>query len=198
MEEISWKKIQEFRNINIEDRKRIEETTEYRKKNQDYKNDFFLKASMQEILKDILNDQFVRGCLVEHRHGVVVGYGTCRSFFRGENKIYDKCYSSLGRIIASDRSKKELEKFKSFLKITKLRNEIVKLNQVQDWSSNMGDVFFDAIAQHYGLSTNIIDITDDIDVALFFACCIYDRNTSRYRPLNEEDIEKKSKWSFIY
>ena len=114
MEEISWKRIQEFRNINIEDKKRIEETTEYRKTNQDYKNNFLLNAPMQEILKDILNDQFVRGCLVRYPHGVVVSYGTCRSFFRGENKIYDKCYSSLGRIIASDRSKKELEKFKSF------------------------------------------------------------------------------------
>lgn len=190
MEEISWKRIQEFRNINIEDKKRIEETTEYRKTNQDYKNNFLLNAPMQEILKDILNDQFVRGCLVRYPHGVVVSYGTCRSFFRGENKIYDKCYSSLGRIIASDRSKKELEKFKSFLKVIKLGDEIVKLNQVWDWPSNMGDVFFDAIAQHYSLPTNIIDITDDIDVALFFACCIYDRNTNRYRPLNEEDIEK--------
>ena len=182
MEEISWEKIQQIRNIVEEDKKRITKTTEMNKNN---------KIAFDGSLASLQMDLYIEGYILDYPHGRIVKYGQRKYFFRGENKIYDKCYSSLGRIIASDRSKKELEKFKSFLRITKLEDEIIKLNQVWDWLDRMmGDVLFYAIAQHYGLPTNIIDITDDLDVALFFACCIYDRNINRYRPLNKEDIEK--------
>lgn len=182
MEEISWEKIQQIRNIVEEDKKRITKITEMNKNN---------KIAFDGSLASLQMDLYIEGYILDYSHGRIVKYGQRKYFFRGENKIYNKCYSSLGRIIASDRSKKELEKFKSFLKITKLEDEIIKLNQVWYWPDKMiGDVLFYAIAQHYGLPTNIIDITDDLDVALFFACCIYDRNINRYRPLNKEDIEK--------
>lgn len=185
MEEISWEKIQQIRNIVEEDKKRITKITEINKNN---------KIAFDGSLTSLQMDLYIEGYILDYPHGRIVKYGQRKYFFRGENKIYDKCFSSLGRIIASNRSKKELEKFKSFLRITKLEDEIIKLNQVWDWSNRMmGDVLFYAIAQHYGLPTNIIDITDDLDVALFFACCIYDRNISRYRPLNKEDIEKNPK-----
>ena len=36
------------------------------------------------------------------------------------------------------------------------------------------------LAQHYGLRTNVIDLTSDLDVALFFAMCPYDKTKDSY------------------
>lgn len=49
---------------------------------------------------------------------------------------------------------------------------------------------YEGLAQHYGLKTEILDFSSDIDVALFFAMCPYDSVTDEYhlphesKPLN--------------
>lgn len=38
----------------------------------------------------------------------------------------------------------------------------------------------EGLAQHYGLKTEVLDLTSNLDVALFFATCRYDKNTDTY------------------
>jgi hypothetical protein len=42
-----------------------------------------------------------------------------------------------------------------------------------------------AVAQHYGLPTGLIDLTQSFDVASFFACCRYDRAKKSWSPMAE-------------
>ena len=53
---------------------------------------------------------------------------------------------------------------------------------VKDWFEP-GNLYVDyeGVAQHYGLNTEVLDFTSDIDIALFFAICPYDRATDSYR-----------------
>ena len=48
---------------------------------------------------------------------------------------------------------------------------ISQLNCVKNWLH--GDVFHGAIAQHYGIATNGMDVSSNLKIALFFACCYY-------------------------
>ena len=38
----------------------------------------------------------------------------------------------------------------------------------------------EGLAQHYGLKTEVLDLTSNLDVALFFATCKYDKKTDTY------------------
>jgi hypothetical protein len=42
---------------------------------------------------------------------------------------------------------------------------------------------FEALAQHYGLKTKLIDFTTNPFVAAFFACCECDPESDEYRPI---------------
>jgi hypothetical protein len=44
-----------------------------------------------------------------------------------------------------------------------------------------------AVAQHYGLPTGYIDLTQSFEVASFFACCEYDRETKSWNPAGEAE-----------
>ena len=97
-------------------------------------------------------------------------------YFRGERKIYPHCYASIYR----DSSKENI-----FLE--RLKNCELSL-LVEDWPltqtfrdslnfpSYMGPVHIplsidsEALAQHYGINTDLIDVTVDKWVAAFFAC----------------------------
>ena len=96
--------------------------------------------------------------------------------------------SSLGRLLADldTEAEKEIELFKTRLKIVAFSDLINQFKQVRDW--NFGTVFAYIIAQHYGIRTQYLDITDDLAVALFFACCKH-VGDGKYKPVNEKDIE---------
>lgn len=46
-------------------------------------------------------------------------------------------------------------------------------------------VDYEGLAQHYGLLTSVLDLTSNIDIALFFATCWYDKNEDCYKPFSD-------------
>ncbi len=42
-----------------------------------------------------------------------------------------------------------------------------------------------SVAQHYWMPTELVDFSNDAEVALFFACCTYDKDAKEYRPVDE-------------
>jgi hypothetical protein len=155
-----------------------------------------------EVSDDIL--EAIRKCdphhpilkLKEHPNGVILrnsnsfqlmGYKNGKSIllpkshmstpYRGENNIYDTCIPSIYRNNPSD-AQILIEKLKvlDFISITKTFPQVLFAEE------NGLDVRYEALAQHYGLKTDIIDVTSDICVAAFFATHEYDIGTNRYLP----------------
>ena len=77
---------------------------------------------------------------------------------------------------------------------------IWKIDVVPYWEAKLSDINIDALAQHYGFDTCLLDLTNDFRTALFFATCKYDYKTDSYRPLTKKDIEatEDSKYGVIF
>ena len=85
--------------------------------------------------------------------------------------------------------KKQESIFKARLKIEAFSKLISELKHNQYW--NFGTIFDYIIAQHYGIRTQYLDITDDLAVSLFFACSKHVGNC-KYQPVSEKDISKNN------
>ena len=102
------------------------------------------------------------------------------TYYRGEPNLYDTCFPSLYRGNLSDE-----EIIINHLKVLDFR-DICRTFPTAQFAENDGlDVRYDAIAQHYGLKTDIIDITSDIVVAAYFATQEYDEDTDSYHPVTD-------------
>jgi len=190
---ISTAKLKEIIQKQEEFKSRNEEITAARRESMEAEKPFSLGRNARE---DLYADIYTNGNIVQHPHGRVVQYGMnspIKNFYRGENKDYSKsnsdskCRSSLGRDLArlNTEAEREIEFFKAKLKIIAFSDLIDQFKQVRAW--NFGTVFAYIIAQHYGIRTQHLDITDDLAVALFFACCKHVEK-SKYKPVNEKDI----------
>lgn len=144
---------------------------------------------------DLYSSNFTDGFIVACPHGFVMTHSQMPFYYRGQIKDYGTCYSSLFRKINKYSNDEKARKiFLNQLRISELNCLINKFTQVKEWP--FGTVFTYAIAQHYGFDTDIIDCTNDLDVALFFACCKHIGN-NRYLPLDEEDI-KSNKYGLLF
>lgn len=127
------------------------------------------------------------------RQGQIINYfgrnmwsqGYARNYFRGENAYNVHTRPSLFRDMPTDADERELYRIIGYLRIVEFSLWLCELPFVRDWP--FGDVFHGAIAQHYGIPTNGIDITSDLKTALFFACCCYD--DGQWRPLSPHEYE---------
>lgn len=99
--------------------------------------------------------------------------------FRGEPQIYDTCKSSLYRIHDRDDRIVALTKSYEFMEF------INELPEVKLYLNN--NFWYEpwALAQHYGFATPMIDLTNEIAVAAFFATHKYDFVSKSYRLMKE-------------
>lgn len=166
------------------------------------------KAKIEDLMfNDDLASNFIRmslednleGFVMPYPYGNVIKYKERFNYYRGENQIYPSSLPSLNRMFKSgDEKYNEYLRCISRLKVLKFKDLINQIDLIQSWETNTGsDVNYLALAQHYGIKTNLLDITSDLMIALFFACTVYDTKLKQYRPLNNNDLIN-SNYGVIY
>lgn len=107
----------------------------------------------------------------------------CR-FYRGEHDLYPNCLPSIYRVKAPCEADSEGNRKSGLVLIDNLKLtefELITRNfpQVQYAIEDYCNVDYEALAQHYELNTELVDLTCDIAVTAFFA-------TNRYNAATEE------------
>ncbi len=145
------------------------------------------------LVTDLIASCYINGSVLTFPFvGSTIAQSRSRVFWRGENAYYGTSRASIYR----GKEFKELPQ-DVFLAIRKMRYDecglfLDKFSAPFDWTLRFGDVNFMAVMQHYGLPTDMIDITSDLMVALFFACCKWEGNDisslGHWIPLKQSDF----------
>jgi len=159
-----------------------------------------------DFYKEVLSDMYIDGFIMPYPHGTVIRQAQRSYFYRGENQLFDSSQASLYRRLNKIKNSEELliEEFVAYMKIADFLELLLKFDHTQafiqrQYSFNNTptkisiDLLYEQIAQHYGLETHWLDITSDFEVALFFACCKFDYQIHKWRPLNKEDFNESNK-----
>ena len=141
------------------------------------------------ILLSVLRDRLTDGFLLSYPHGIVMSQARGNYFYRGENNVFT---SSVASVFRTKLPPYPYSHFVSKMRIELLKQSLQKLNFIQEWE--YGDILYEAIAQHYGIPTRLLDFTTNLDVALFFACCSYNSATKEYEPFEKP----QEKYSMLY
>ncbi len=100
--------------------------------------------------------------------GQAQDFPTCvPNIYRGEPTIYDL--------------------FEARLKQREFERVIQKHPAVKDILADGIHISFTGLAQHYGFTTEFLDVTSDPMVAAFFAVCRYSKSAEKYIPIVEQD-----------
>ena len=155
---------------------------------------------------DIFIDQYCRGNNIDHEGRNVCQYGNLGSvvssaLYRGERTDYgSECTSLLGRTCRAISKSSPLNAFLEFviaqMRIYLFHGFLTCFREYREYpfATPMPHI----IAQHYGIPTQFLDLTDDIKVALFFACCKYDKNNHQYLPISENDLSDWGEYAVLY
>jgi hypothetical protein len=106
-------------------------------------------------------------------------------FYRGECDVFDNCYPSIYRTSCGCDKDYDGSRAKDLILIDTLKmlefELIIKtFPQVKYAIEDFCNVDFYALAQHYELKTNLIDLTCDLAVAAFFATSSYDADIQEF------------------
>lgn len=194
--EITYEDIRRMYNENLRDAEECRRVTESSRRGESYyandgrpgeeKIEDFQSAFFKEVL---YRDIKTVGFMMQYPHGVVIRQGERNSYYRGENQIFPRSQPSLYRSLEKFSSEKErqLYRFIADMRIAEFGIFLCRLGITQFWLNNYGSVLFEPLAQHYGLETEWLDITNDFNVALFFATCGWDGK--QWYPLTKSDTE---------
>lgn len=102
--------------------------------------------------------------LLDMRDGTVGAFTLNMSSvcYRGESEVYDHCLSSLQRVKEEERMVWQI-KAEDFILLIKRNHEIKRKQEQKEY------IEFTALAQRYGFPTNILDVTNDLIAACYFA-----------------------------
>lgn len=109
--------------------------------------------------------------------------------YRGQGQYYGRCLPSLYR-----RKMTDDEIFVEYVRIAEFRLYLEQFDITRCFQKNGYVVDFEGLAQHYGLKTDVLDVTSDINISMFFAMCDYDKSTDSYKP----KVEDKEYIGYIY
>lgn len=160
-------------------------------------------SGIQFLLNDlrIMNGE---GAIVRFPFGYICTFRSRRHLFRGEAQDYDFSEASLSRRCrrksGEKRSPREIELLHIIanMRIAQFRKFIWQFDIIPQWEGKLSEVNYKALAQHYGFETFLLDLTNDVRNALFFATCKWEKD--HFEPLTEKDINQseRSKYGVIY
>lgn len=101
--------------------------------------------------------------------------------FRGQTAFYDKCLPTLYRKEMSEEGI-----FLERLRCCEFELYLKQLPQVEAFEQQNFNIDYLGLAQHYGLKTEVVDLTNSLDVALFFAMCNMSADGKTFYPQQEE------------
>lgn len=144
----------------------------------------------------LYRDPKTAGYRTYYPHGVVIEQSMRRNYYRGENRIYPESLPTLLRNLKKYKTihEKELYRMVADMRIAEFKALLDKFDHVKNW--NYCDVIYEVLAQHYGLETSWLDITNDFKVALFFATCYW--KEGRWHPLSQEMIDTDYQYGMIF
>nr|WP_300129588.1 FRG domain-containing protein [uncultured Butyricicoccus sp.] len=140
----------------------------------------------------LYRDRKTDGFSMLYPHGNIIQQGELNSYYRGENQVHLRSVPILQRRLNDLPSENDrmVYKFVAAMRILEFRFLISQFDLVKRWEAQYSDVLYELLAQHYGLETLWIDITSDLEVALFFAACQWDDEKKKWRPLTQEEVDK--------
>lgn len=145
-------------------------------------------VNILEIVVISLSDFFTNGFLVEFDSvGSVMTQPHRKYFYRGENAYFNSSRPSLYRNVNKTNAL-ECEILGS-LRLYECWGFFDRFNAVKSWRYN--SINYMALAQHYGLKTQMIDITTNLKAALFFACCKFGKD-KKWHPLDKSDFAHRN------
>lgn len=98
--------------------------------------------------------------------------------WRGENEYHEKCMPSLYR-----RTWSSLEALERQVQLEDFRLILKNNPQVQEMEKGGLEVNYIGMAQHYGIETHVLDLTNSFLVSAFFATTTYDSLKDAYFPI---------------
>lgn len=101
--------------------------------------------------------------------------------YRGQGNYYNRCLPTIFRQKMTDN-----EVFAEKVRIAEFRLFLEQFEVTRYFEDSHYFVDYVGLAQHYGLKTDVLDVTSDIHVAMFFAMCDYDNDTDSYKPKHED------------
>ena len=107
------------------------------------------------------------------------------TYYRGQSIFYEQCQPSLFRRNAEGKMPSEVDIAYNRIKICEFELLLATHPVFCELSHNIS-VNPVALAQHYGLTTEYLDITNSKWVAAFFASTRYDYDTDTYHPVDRD------------
>lgn len=129
------------------------------------------------------------GTVMQYPFGYIVTFPSRRHIFRGERRRYPHTESSLSRKTRGMQPiDREIMHVVSNMRVSQFKKLIWNINVVPYWEAKLSEVNYKALAQHYGLDTFLLDLTNDFRTALFFATCKFENG--QWQPLTQADIDR--------
>lgn len=107
------------------------------------------------------------------------------TYYRGQSRFYEQCVPSIFRRNENGELPSEVDIAYNRIKICEFER-LLSTHPVFCELSHMISVNPVALAQHYGLTTEYLDITNSKWVAAFFASTRYDYDTDTYHPVGRD------------
>lgn len=198
MKDITVSEIKELIELNDKDREFAQQLMDAH--GRDSYNPYPYGFNHLDFYRETFSDMYKDGFVMDYPHGTVIRQAQRKYYYRGENEQFPSSQATLSRHLngIEDREERLFEEFVASLRyfeFTRIINSFEHINRFVDRGIT---ILYENIAQHYGIRTRWLDITNDFDIALFFACCKYVGN--KWMPLTDIDINRKeeSRYGIIF